>query len=499
MKLFERIASHANARPHALALAGNGCELDYQGLVPEVEWLTERLLGMNITSLALDLDNGPVWALLDLAAIAAGITLVPIPPFFSPQQVRHCLKQAAVQAVISDNPEAFMDRASDMVAGTWGHISVMGRDIALLEACGDGKALPPGIAKVTYTSGTTGEPKGVMLPWERIEQVVESLAIALEISNNDRHLTLMPLAVLLENIAGLYVSLWIGATAILPPLAETGLKGAAGLDAGRMLQGLRDQNATTVIMTPQILQGLVEAIEQGATPPRGLRFAAVGGAPVSRQLLERAQSLRLPVYEGYGLSECASVTTLNTPSFRRMGSVGRPLSHTRLCIAPDGEVLVSGNLFAGYLGESGLDLDDGWWHTGDLGRLDADGFLYLTGRRRNLFITAFGRNVSPEWVERELVLEKAIVQAVVFGEARPWNAAVLLPAPGVSAEELALAIARVNNGLPDYARVTRWLIAKEPFTPMNGQLSGTGRNRRNAIQQAYQQQIESLYQEELVS
>ncbi len=499
MKLFERIAAHANVRPHALAFSGNGCELDFQGLLPEVQWLAQRLREMNITTLALDLDNGPIWALLDLAALSAGITLVPIPQFFSPQQVRHCLKHADVQMVLSDNPEIFLARASDAVAESWDHISVMDREIALLDTGGNGKAMPPDIAKVTYTSGTTGEPKGVMLPWERIEQVVESLAVALEVSSNDRHLTLMPLAVLLENIAGLYVSLWIGATALLPSLAETGLKGAAGLDSEQMLQGLSDRGATTVILTPQMLQGLVEAIERGAQPPQTLRFAAVGGAPVSPQLLERARLLQLPVYEGYGLSECASVTTVNTPSFNRMGSVGRPLAHTRLRFAEDGEVLVSGNLFAGYLGDSGPELDNGWWHTGDLGRLDADGFLYLTGRRRNLFITAYGRNVSPEWVERELVLEKAIVQAAVFGEARPWNAAVIVPAPGISAEELALSIARVNNGLPDYARVTRWVIANEPFTPMNGQLSGTGRNRRDAIQQAYQQQIELLYQEEMVS
>jgi long-subunit acyl-CoA synthetase (AMP-forming) len=209
--------------------------------------------------------------------------------------------------------------------------------------------------------------------------------------------------------------------------------------------------------------------------------------------------LGLPVFEGYGLSECASVTTLNSSSHYKIGSVGRPLPHTQLRIADDGEVLVSGNLFAGYLGETAPQLANGWWHTGDIGYLDQDGFLYLKGRRRNIFITAFGRNVSPEWVERELVLEKPIIQAALFGEARPWNVAVIVAMPGATTEDLAVSIARVNSTLPDYARVSRWIIAYEPFSPINGQLSGTGRIRRQDIYQTYQHQIELLYQEELVS
>jgi long-subunit acyl-CoA synthetase (AMP-forming) len=309
----------------------------------------------------------------------------------------------------------------------------------------------------------------------------------------------MPLAVLLENVAGLYVSLWMGATAILPSLAETGLKGASGLDAETMLRAVHRNLATSVILTPQTLQGMVEVIEHGLPSPAQLRYIAVGGASVSTQLLVRAHQLNLPVFEGYGLSECASVTTLNTPTQNRVGSVGRPLPHTKLRIASDGEVMVSGNLFAGYLGEDAPQLENGWYRTGDVGYLDQDGFLYLSGRRRNLFITTYGRNVSPEWIERELVLEKPIIQAAVYGEAKPWNAAVIVPMLGATAEDLATSIARVNGGLPDYARITRWLIADKPFTPINGQLSGTGRIRREAIYQVYQQQIESLYQEELVS
>ncbi len=496
MNLLQRIAEHARTRPNQPALVGTDMELCYAELTEAIERLAETLRQLKIETLALDMDNGPAWVLLDLAALAAEINLVPIPPFFSPQQVRHCLQQAGVQAVVSDNPQDLSLRAGDTITCSDQQLLINGSAFTILATSGSGGAVPDGIAKITYTSGTTGEPKGVMLAWNQIEPVIKSLASIVAVQPDDRHLTLMPLAVLLENIAGLYVPLWAGATALLPSLVETGIEGAAGVDASRMVSCLHNNQATTALFTPHTLQVVVEAIEQGAPTPQDLRFAAVGGAPVSPRLMARAQQLHIPVFEGYGLSECASVTTLNTPLNSRPGSVGRPLPHLKLSITEDGEVLVAGNLFSGYLGEAQTPQTDGWWHTGDVGHLDADGFLYLTGRRRNLFITAYGRNVSPEWVERELIIEAAIAQAAIFGEARPWNVAVLVPSPGSEAEQLAAAVANVNRGLPDYARINRWIIADEPFTPMNGHLSGSGRIRRHTISKIYQQRMELLYQEE---
>jgi len=497
MGMLLKLAAHARVTPDTPALAWNGGRLGYAALAQEVEALTRKLTASGVRVLGLDLDNGPAWALLDLAALAAGVTLVPIPPFFSPQQVRHCLQQAGVQAVISDNPDALALSGGDRLSGTIRQLPLLDQTLAWVEARGAG--MPAGCAKVTYTSGTTGEPKGVMLAWEQIQPVVESLARSTLAGPADRHLALMPLAVLLENIGGLYAPLWAGGTAVLPPLVETGLRGAASLDPQALTAGLNSYQATTAIFTPQTLHGLVAAIEQGMPRPRHLRFAAVGGAPVSPRLLERAQRLGLPVFEGYGLSECASVVTLNACGQQRPGSVGKPLPHLRLRIDDSGEVLVAGNLFKGYLGAAAPESADGWWRTGDLGYLDADGFLYLSGRRRNVFITAYGRNVSPEWVERELTLEPGIAQAAVFGEARPWNTAVLVPRPGVAAASLAAEVQRANRELPDYARVSRWIIADTPFTPDNGQLSGTGRVRRRRIYEYYRAPIERLYSEELVS
>jgi long-subunit acyl-CoA synthetase (AMP-forming) len=499
MNLLQKIAQHARTIPDHIALIGTDVELSYADLLSEVDRLEQTLRRSRIKTLALDLDNSPAWALLDLAALAAEISLVPIPPFFSPQQVHHCIEQAGIKGVVSDNSKGFCLRATDTVTDIGQQLSINGRPFSLLSASGNGEAVPNGISKITYTSGTTGNPKGVMLSWDQIQPVVQSLASMVDVQPDDRHLTLMPLAVLLENLAGLYVPLWTGTTALLPSLQETGIQGATGVCSKKMVQCLRTHNATTAIFTPQTLQGVVEAIEQGEPAPEDLRFAAVGGAPVSPNLLKRAQLINLPIYEGYGLSECASVTTLNTGSNSRPGSVGRPLPHLKLSIAEDGEVMVAGNIFSGYLNTPSPAKDDGWWRTGDIGYLDQDGFLYLTGRSRNIFITAYGRNVSPEWVESELILESTIAQAAVFGEARPWNMAILVPSRAVTEEEIAVAVANANKRLPDYASVKRWIIANEPFTPMNGHLSASGQIRRDAISNTYRQHMDSLYQEELVS
>ena len=116
-----------------------------------------------------------------------------------------------------------------------------------------------------------------------------------------------------------------------------------------------------------------------------------------------------------------------------------------------------------------------------------------------IFITAYGRNVSPEWVERELILEPAIAQAALFGEARPWNVAVIVPSGDAGEHEIEAAVQRVNRSLPDYARIGRWFAADTPFTIANGQLSGTGRLRRNAIHHHYESRMQALYRQELAS
>ena len=464
------------ARP---ALRGEGEEISYARLLEAIVERRGVLEAVGARRVALALDNGPQWALWDLALLAGGQVCVPLPGFFSPTQQMHVLDSAGIDTLIVDPAAASATLFAGFVPVAPG---ILQRTPPQLPA------LPAGTAKITYTSGSTGQPKGVCLSAAAQLAVAHSVAQIGEGGAVERHLGVLPLATLLENIAGLYAGLLAGARVELLPMRTIGFSGGGGFDSARFLQTLHAHRPHSLILLPQMLLALVGAAEQDHALPAGLRFVAVGGGQVSPRLLQRAEALGLPVYEGYGLSECASVVCLNTPSARRIGTVGRPLPHAGVRIGDDGEVQVRGARMLGYLGEAppadALAVD-AWLGTGDLGHFD-DGFLVLHGRRKHQFITAYGRNVNPEWVEAELVQQGAIAQAWVHGEARPENLAVLVPRRADCSDvELEAAVAAANAGLPDYARAHRWLRAEAPFTPANGLLTANGRLRRAALAAHY--------------
>ena len=501
-QVLDAVARHARQRPDAVALEGAFANVTWKELDAGTEALAAQLAERAPAAIGLWMDNTPAWVMADLAAMRAWIPLIPMPLFFSPEQIRHLIARSGLELAMTDQPGPFRQMMAAIGVGIsdeepleLGGVRVWMFQLEHPASC----LIPESVAKVTYTSGTTGEPKGACLSLAAMETVASSLHKACEGVETDRHLCALPLATLLENIGGVYAPLLAGGTCVLPGLAGVGLSGASGLDAARFLRALHEHRVTTCILIPQMLTALVAAIEAGGERPAHLRYLAVGGAPVSLALLERAHELGLPVYEGYGLSEASSVVAVNTPAANRPGSVGRPLPHAEVSFAEDGEILVRGALFSGYLedgGVAGPALVDGWWPTGDVGHMDDDGFLHLTGRKKHIFITAFGRNVSPEWVERELTMHPAVAQAVVFGEARPFNVAVLVPVPGADEAAVAKAVEAANGRLPDYARVGRWLLADEPFSVANGLFTGTGRPRRQAIWQAYRERIEACYKED---
>lgn len=489
------LAHHAHHTPNAVALLTPRTRLSYHELHDAVGALAAEFVASGARTVALLADNGPAWALADLATMAAGLRMVPLPSFFSAQQMQYALRDARVDTVLVDPRLPLPPTLRVAQRGMLSSVPVGVDALARLRIDLDREAadtLPPGTQKITYTSGTTGEPKGVCLRVADMARVAESLCLASEAAPGDQHLCVLPLPTLLENIGGLYAPLLAGATACVWSLAEVGLQGASQLDVMRLLGALRDARATSAILVPQILHALVVALECGAPKPTALRFVAVGGAPMAPRLLKRAAAVGLPVYEGYGLSECASVVALNRPGARRVGSVGKPLPHLQLRFEGDGEILVSGNAFAGYVGDAPR-TDEAPVATGDIGHLDAEGFLHLTGRKKNMFVTAYGRNVAPEWVERELCLMPAIAQAAVFGEARPFNTAVILPRG--SETEVEAAIQAVNALLPDYARLSRWLCADVAFTQANDQLTANGRLRRAPILAAYGARLDAFYTE----
>ena len=451
--------------PHRRALEGHGVTLSYADLRKEASRLAGTL--QQESAVAIAMENGPAWVVADIACLMAGVACVPLPPFFTPDQMWHALQTAGVSRVITDNPKLFEGVAKPL--------SLLDSEYWSVATLHPSVALPKATAKITFTSGSTGTPKGVCLPLSAMETVAESILARLGENISSRHVCLLPLAVLLENVAGVYAALMTGATVAMPKLEYS----ATGI-----AQALIATNATSCILMPQLLQTMIAS---GRRFPH-LRFAAVGGAKVAPDMLASAHASGIPVYEGYGLSECASVVALNTPSHHRSGSVGCVLPHCAVRIAADGEILIKDPLFYGYLGQPPF--PGGWYPTGDIGRLDNDGFLYVEGRKKHIFITSFGRNISPEWPESLLHAHPAIRYAAVYGEARPYNVAVIV-AP--DAQKVPQAIADVNARLPDYARISGYIVTPEPFSVENGLLTGNGRVRRDAVFGQYQKEISHLY------
>ena len=473
---------------HTILLTDGHRALDRAALAARVERVAAALSARSRPEAPVGIlaDNSPEWLVVDLATQVLGLTLVPLPLFFTPEQWGHVIAASGVGALFCADP------AQGAALGFERSIDGGG----VLALCETARALAPvrldDVQKLTFTSGTTSAPKGVCLSTAQQWEVAAALREGVARLGLERHLCLLPFAVLLENIAGPYTALLSGATTICPPLAETGMRGASGFDPHTCLDAIARYEAHSITLVPQMLQALVAVAKPDDPRLRSLRFVAVGGGKVPAQLLAAARERGLPVFEGYGLSECASVVALNLPHAQREGSVGRPLPHRRVAIAADGEILVEGCV-ARYLGQVAAGEDNGWLPTGDLGHLDEDGFLFIDGRKKDILITGFGRNVSPEWPEAVLTGTGAIAQAMAVGEAQPYLGALIVPArAGIDPAALQAAVDRANAQLPDYARIRRWQ-AVAPFLPAQGLLTPNGRLKREAIRTRYANEIASLF------
>ena len=467
-QVIEAIAAHAQSSPGRIALSSTSRQFTYAALDEAVRGTAAALTGMlGVRSgrpVAVLLENDPAWVVLDLALASLGWPALPVPTFFTASQRQHALEDAGAAVLISRQDG--------------GELDVAGVALRVESLTVDERPLPAGTAKITYTSGSTGRPKGVCLAQGQMDAVAASLVEVIGAHYAGRHLPLLPLSILLENVAGLYVTLLAGGEyRVLAPV-ELGLEEPFRPDIGRLASAIAQESATSLILPPELLRALLMVMAfSGARFPK-LNFVAVGGSKVAPRLLTQSAAYGLPVHEGYGLSECASVVSLNTPSSRKAGSVGRPLPHLRVEIGADREIIVGPRPFLGYAGGPP---HEGEVRTGDLGRLDAEGFLHIDGRRTNTIITAFGRNIAPEWVESELLAQAEIRQALVFGDGRAELGALIVPlTPHTGEAAVARAVDRANHALPDYAQVRRWRLCR-PFDPAAGEVTANGRPRRAAL------------------
>jgi long-subunit acyl-CoA synthetase (AMP-forming) len=413
--------------------------------------------------------NGVDWAAAQLACAFAGKTLVPLPTFFSAAQLAHVVRDAAVDHVWA--AESTLGRVAEAGLPV---IALRPRDEASEVACGDG------FQQIIYTSGTTGQPKGVRHGARQIAWSTQALAKATAASDQDCYLSVLPLAMLLETICAVFIPSLVGGTVHF----ATALSEAVGRGAPSGLADAFDQiNPTASVLVPNLLRAWIgELARSGKRAPRRLRFLAVGGASVPAATAEAAWRMGVPVYEGYGLSECCSVVALNRIGERRPGAVGRPLDGLDVRIV-DSEIVVDGpSVTAGYVGGAE---HVGPWRTGDLGSIDEDGCLRVLGRKDNVIVASSGRNISPEWIETMLLADPRIAQCALVEDDDGALTVVFIPSlvgaewfARASQDDVAELTRRACTEAPDYAKPARHIAVSLGEAVAAQLLTANGRVRR---------------------
>jgi long-chain acyl-CoA synthetase len=418
------------------------------------------------------------------------------------------------------------------------------------------------LATIIYTSGTTGTSKGVMLSHGNLLTNAEDSLAALALNESDMTLSHLPIAHSFERTAGYYtVALAGGTIAFAESLGQiasnlTEVEPTVVLTVPRLLEVIHSRVMRTVETSPPMRQRMFKmalaAGERAAEyrhrgkplPPllalsmalfRRLVFARVraifgsrirylisGGAPLPTEINRFLSAAEVPIVEGYGLTEAAPVVAVNLHDGRtRIGTVGMALRRVQAQTAADGELLLRGpNIMKGYYkleAETKEAIDaDGWLHTGDIAKIDVEGYIAITDRKKEIIVLSGGKNVSPAYVESKLVGDKFISQACVIGDRRKHLAALIVPdyenlvdflkehsldpkdsdALAKSRELKTLVhgrIREINKQLSDVEAVATFTIVPQPFTQENGELTPSLKVRRKVVQAHFKEQIDSMY------
>lgn len=419
---------------------------------------------------------------------------------------------------------------------------------------------PEDMATIIYTSGTTGEPKGAMLSHNNIASNVEACLKVVDVGSNDSCLSFLPLCHIFERMAGLYVMLQAGAMIAFAENIETVAANAVevrptvltgvprfyekvyarvmenalsqpplrrniflwGLRVGTAAAQMRfngQQPSGLFAVQARIADKLVGAKVRARVGGR-LRFCISGGAPLGPKIMEFFFAVGIPVIEGYGLTETSPVICLNIPGRERPGSVGPPVPGVEVRIGEQGEILTRGpHVMLGYFRNdeaTRVALEGGWFHTGDVGHLDQDGFLHITDRLKDLLVTAGGKKVAPQPLEGRLKTSRWISEAVMLGDQKPYCVALLIP-NFVNLESEAKArgwpqdsrpallrhpevralyqgeIDKLNADLAGFETIKRFELLDRDLDPEAGELTPTLKVRRRVIMQRFENLIESMY------
>ena len=520
------------------------------------------------------------WTLADCGSLCAGAVVTPVYHTNSPEECAYVLEHSGSRLIFCDDVEqaAKIERVRDQLpdlehvvlfdesvkgALTLDELRRMGREVPpdsvreRVEAVG-----PDDLATLVYTSGTTGPPKGCMLTHENFLSTTRKYAEQLQFNDTHSMYQFLPLAHVLARVAqavalsvGARVIYWTGdATKIVDELAETGPthfpavpriyekihgavlgKVAAGPRPQRELftwalqRGAEARRALSHGRLPGLLTDLQYRLADQLVLAKvrdlfgpNLQLAMVGAAPVASELLEFFDACGVLVLEGYGLTESCAAGTVNTIDACQFGTVGKPLPGTEVSISGDGEILLRGpHIFRGYFrnAEATADTitDDGWLLTGDLGSVTQDGFLKITGRKKDLIITSSGKNITPVNIESALRESRFITEAVVFGDNRPYLVAMLTldkdealrlaerlgiePDPATLAghpavhKEIGREVEQVNSKMARIEQIKRFAILDHDLTQADGELTPTLKVKRAVVYKKYADVFAGLYSE----
>lgn len=490
------------------------------------EIVTELALGLLALGVApgervaLLCETRPEWTYCDLAITLAGAVVVPIYPTSSPEECEWVLADSGAVAVIAETPaqlallrdlRSSLPALRDVVAiDALDSLRVRGSlaDPAALAARGEA-VLPGDPYTIIYTSGTTGRAKGCVLTHGNYRAMLEMVHAGRLLGERD-DLTYLHLP--LAHAFGVLMMLWS---------LEIGGAVAYASAPDRLLADLAEVRPTFLPSVPRVFEKLHAALADApaervrAAFGGRLRKALTGAAPIAPDILEFFWASGVPLLEGYGMTEAATGIAIATLDAHRPGTVGRALPGLELEIAADGEILVRGpNVFAGYHGEPPHP-PGAWLRTGDLGALDADGFLTITGRKKDIIITAGGKNLAPANLERDLKRSRYISEAVMHGDRRPYPVALITldaqqiagwaRARGLPEDVATLSwhpavraliqaeLDRVNAHYARVSQIKRFAILDHDLTIAAGELTPTLKVRRAVVNAHYAATFDALY------
>lgn len=585
-ELITKVLPHFN-KPDCLMVKRSGAyaPVSATDVVATVQWLSARLqeLGLEKGDRAGILsENRQEWAYADLAVICAAGISVPVYSTLPAKQIEYILNDSemkilfvstetqlkkileirkntpALQKIIlfdsMEPPEGVLSFSRVVAEGK----DTLKRDPELVKKR-SAEILPDDVFTIVYTSGTTGEPKGVMLTHSNILSNIKGIEFFFQFSENDCSVSFLPLSHVFERMCGYYSLLYAGCTIAYAESVEAltrnlqEVKPTVLISVPRVYEksysAIMDSLASKTGMEKTMMQwGLKVAAEYTdsklgsgkGSPTLGLRYAianalvlkkirarlggrlrllASGGAALPRQLALFFYGLGLTILEGYGLTETSPVIAANRPDKFKFGTVGPPIPGVEVKIAEDGEILTRGpHVMKGYFKkpkETAEVITDGWFHTGDIGEIDADGILRITDRKKDLIITSAGKNIAPQFVENALKTSRYVTQIVVVGDKRKFPSALVVPNMAnvkkfaasknipeqeiLSNPEVIKEIERdldsLSKDLAPFERVKKIALLEKEFTIESGELTPSLKIKRNVVEKKYRELIDSLYRE----